>query len=189
MYEIHITIKPAPIDVFGATCATLKCKPIFIELDAAVPQQLMTSSHIVGDLTYAHTYCKKLEQSLKDAGFVPIRTKIETPMSCGPDVDEGSYYEMHVKFCTHNLEELRKFAELEKGHMSHNALKLASLESGELRFVTWRFYHVGKLQALEQATKILDRAKAICGDDLSIVSYEREYVVYDSNIHCDDGWA
>lgn len=188
MYEIHITVNPASLEAFKETCAALGCKPIFIELDAAVPQQLMTSSHIVGDLVYAHEYCKKLEQSLKDAGFVPIRIKIETLMSCGPDEDEGRYYEMHVKFCTHNLEELRKFAQMEEGHMSHNALKLASLKSGELRFVTWRFYRVGKVQAMKQAEHILEKAAAICGPGLEIVSYEREYVVYDSNIHCDDGW-
>lgn len=195
MHEIHVTVKPTTeIAKFREVCGELGCKPIFIDLgtDAGTgyAQQLMTSSYVAGVYEAAQTKAAVIAATLETAGFVPIRTKIEGLMSCGPENDEGSYYEMHAKFGLHDdsvYAKLAAFAAAEGGHMSRNAFKRTGAES--VRFVTWRFYGCGRAAAMTAATTVLNKITEFVSDELTLISCEKEYVMYDSNLECDGTWG
>mmetsp|Transcript_27063 Transcript_27063/g.30180 ORF Transcript_27063/g.30180 Transcript_27063/m.30180 type:complete len:222 (+) Transcript_27063:67-732(+) len=209
LFEVHVTVKPPQtqaqgeasktIDEFKNLCKTLKCKPLYIELETGLtPTQMMTSSYHRGDITTVYAKCNEIAKKLEEGGFKVTRKKIEAMFSNKgvPDTKEEilkfpstNYFEFHIKLdLTKSQSEdtsiLQKLCDNHVAHLSRNAMTKKK-DGGEFRFVTQRMYGIGKTLAGERFASCVDDFKK---NGFVIHSSQREYAVYDSNIALDDGW-
>jgi len=79
---------------------------------------------------------------------------------------------------------LEKICQTHKAHLSTNAFKITD-NGTQHRFVTLRLFRVGKNTALRQFD---DCISAIEQAGYKVVTKQREYAVYDSNVLLDVGW-
>lgn len=124
-------------------------------------------------------------------GFIIERVKIEAMLHSegvpddAAECPESCYFEFHAKLLL-SEEQLVPLAQLCKetgAHLSRNALK--SIGDRQHRFVTLRLYNTGRPQALAHFQHILDR---LAKDNYEIVSKQREFSCYDTNVNLDSGW-
>ena len=126
---------------------------------------------------------------LREAGFEPVRVKVETvPWSAEPAGPGGGYYEHHLKLAlpaAYDRAELEAFVMAYGAHVSWNARRVLPGPGGRHeRFVTQR--HPGPADAAGRACDVLVAALVAAGHDL--VAQEREFVLSDSDLSLDEGW-
>lgn len=200
-FETHVTVRSYYADAERerlerwADEAGLKLTVIVLGR-GAVPVQPMLTADGTGSLAERFAAAQDLVRRLAWAGFAATRVKIEaSPWADGVPVadadarrlDQGCYFEHHVKLLMDAATHLHALAELVTPHGAHvswNARRV--LDTGrQERFVTQRCHGVGLATAG-------DRFEALCAalrrHGYSIVSMEREYVVYDSDASLDAGW-
>eukprot|EP01103_Thecamoeba_quadrilineata_P016770 TRINITY_DN5709_c0_g1_i1.p1 TRINITY_DN5709_c0_g1~~TRINITY_DN5709_c0_g1_i1.p1 ORF type:complete len:401 (+),score=59.81 TRINITY_DN5709_c0_g1_i1:107-1309(+) len=204
VFEVHITvmtkISPSFEDEkrnFKDVCHKNNCRAILIELPTGDEKfQMMTSSYHRGELCEVKPYAFQLAQRFVKEGFPVSRLKIEAIMSNtgvpltneeASTLSKENYFEFHYKLSLRkerDIESLRKICQKEGAHLSRNALK--TLENGiEERFVTQRFYSIGK----EVAEKRFDSCRdSLIRSGLELLQTMKEYAVYDSNVYLDSGW-
>lgn len=200
IFEVHITVMNESLEkqeYFKKLCSEHGCKALMIELPSGkYSTQLMTSSYHRGHLKDVQIQAYELSQVFLKAGFVISRTKIEALISNSgvPQTKEEAstlssenYFEFHIKIALphhDNLMILNQICKATDAHLSKNSFKKIDEQASE-RFVTQRMYNIGKIEALERFNKCLEALKQ---SGYSILSTQREYAVYDSNIYIDKGW-
>ncbi|MFD3943428.1 hypothetical protein [Streptomyces sp. NPDC058579] len=126
---------------------------------------------------------------LREAGFEPVRVKVETvPWSTEPVGPGGGYYEHHLKLAlpaTYDRAALEALVTPHGAHVSWNARRVLPGQGGRHeRFVTQR--HPGPADAAGGACDALVAALVTAGHEL--VAQEREFVLSDSDLSWDEGW-
>src|SRR4051794_31624594 len=199
-FEAHVTVQAPDLDSrerFRALCGELGVKSVLIELPQGVTRsQPMTSSYHRGDLSQAVAEVVRIAKRLRSEGFEVTRVKLEALVSNSgvPETDEeaqalpaGNYFEFHVKVTLPpgaDLHALRARCAEHGAHLSANAFKVDS-DGRAQRFVTVRYYGVGKVRAGERFEALL---RALTADGFTLSNKLREYSVFDSNIALDAGW-
>lgn len=160
------------------------------------PSQPMLTRRGNGKLSNELATSINLSQSLKTAGFLVTRIKIEAaivnndiPQSSAESsgIESDRYFEHHIKLLLEPSADntiLANLAEKHSAHLSHNALRIQSDGCREW-FVTQRCYSVGRNEARKQLNILL---KAIAELNHTVLDVKEEYVVYDSNLAIDEGW-
>jgi hypothetical protein len=174
------------------------------------PSQPMLTLRGSGSYEEQLRTCHWASKTLSDAGFSPVRVKIEVPPwepvvprsdgearlpdgFGGPSSCASRYFEHHLKVLLDPvgrcaavcLDALTATAVAHDAHVSWNARRIRGGTGRQERFVTQRCHGVG-LPAAQARLAALTRAV----EDLSIeiTEVEQEFVVYDSNTAIDEGW-
>ncbi|MFC9590830.1 hypothetical protein ACFTUC_13755 [Streptomyces sp. NPDC056944] len=126
---------------------------------------------------------------LREAGFEPVRVKVETvPWSTEPVGPGGGYYEHHLKLAlpaAYDRTALEALVVPHGAHVSWNARRVLAGPGGRHeRFVTQR--HPGPADAAGRACDALVTALVAAGYEP--VAEERELVLSDSDLSWDEGW-
>ncbi|MFG2646016.1 hypothetical protein ACGFYP_34225 [Streptomyces sp. NPDC048370] len=127
--------------------------------------------------------------ALREAGFEPVRVKVETvPWSTEPTGPGGGYYEHHLKLAlptTYDRAALEALVMPHNAHVSWNARRVLPGQRGRHeRFVTQR--HPGPADTAGHACDVLVAALITAGHEL--IAQERELVLSDSDLSWDEGW-
>ncbi|WP_441250950.1 hypothetical protein [Kitasatospora sp. McL0602] len=160
------------------------------------PSQPMLTLGGAGTFRQHEAVAAALADDLRAAGFEPVRVKIEaTPWTRGVPASDADaerlgpsvYFEHHLKVVLDPGTDREELAALVGGHAAHvswNARRIVGAGQQQ-RFITQRCHGVG----LKTAGERLEGLIGVVSDArFEIVSVEREFVVYDSNIAVDDGW-
>lgn len=217
-FEAHITVRcdddgAAPAARLERWSAARGWKFTHIVLARGrTPSQPMLTLRGGGSYEEQLGACRRACAALRDAGFVPVRVKIEVApwASVVPRSDEqarqpaGSaggqegagerYFEHHLKVrldpagpdAAARLRALTATAVAHGAHLSWNARRtLAGDDRREERFVTQRCYGVGLPTARERLAAL---RRAVTRLRVEITEIEQEFVVHDSDTSVDDGW-
>lgn len=175
------------------------------------PTQMMTSSYISGNFSHkAHKEAFRIGLELAYQGYQIMRVKVEAMLSNEgvPETDDlasklplGNYFEFHVKIplgVTHqshgreihdhsncSLDCIWKLCSEYNAHLSRNSFKVHSSTQIQERFATLRMYNKGKEEALFHFNAFV---KALGESGYEVLSKQREYSIYDSNVGLDSGW-
>lgn len=207
-FEAHITVRcddgAASAARLGRWSAARGWKFTHIVLARGrTPWQPMLTLRGCGSYGEQLRTCRSASEALRDAGFSPVRVKIEVPPwdpvvprsdaeARRPTGCAGRYFEHHLKVLLDpdgtgaaGLDVLTAAAVAHDAHVSWNARRTLGGTGRQERFVTQRCHGVG-LPVAQARLAALTRAV----EDLSIeiVESEQEFVVYDSNTALDDGW-
>ena len=207
-YEAHVTVRCGPKGLprleRWARDAGLKLTHIVLARGRMVSQPMLTLTGADG-FDGQHAAARAVAARLRRAGFEPVRVKIEAS-PWAPEVPRddaeaaglgpGRYFEHHIKLLLDADTDLgalprpsgsgtglAALATAHGAHLSWNARRVRSTGRHE-RFVTQRCHTVGVDQAGRRLTALLDAV----GAEHPILSVEREFVLYDSNLSIDDGW-
>lgn len=192
-YETHVTVEcPDPaaltrLERWGDGSG-LKVTRIVLAR-GRVPSQPMLTLRDAWSYEDAHASARAVLARLRADGFAPVRVKIEcAPWAPEvPERAEGSdrYFEHHVKLLLDSgfdRDALTATAVAHGAHLSWNARRAATGDRHE-RFVTQRCFGVGAASAGHALDALL---AALTGYE--VLSVEREFVLYDSDLSVDDGW-
>ncbi|MEU8775582.1 hypothetical protein [Streptomyces sp. NPDC048606] len=199
-FETHITVEcegEGSVDRLERWAADRGVGFVHIVLARGqMTSQPMVTFHGAGAFPEQLSAALAMEDELRASGFEPVRVKIEaTPWTRGvphSDADAAllgpeAHFEHHIKVLVLPDFDRATLASLVSGHGAHvswNARRVAD-DGRQQRFVTQRCHGVG----LRTAGDRLERLAGVVSDaGYEIVSVEREFVVYDSNIAVDDGW-
>ncbi|GGR87384.1 hypothetical protein GCM10010169_34540 [Micromonospora fulviviridis] len=198
-FEIHITAHAYHAEKLSAFATQHGVKFVHIVLDrgAYVSQPMLTLTGR-GTLAEQHAAVQRWKRELREAGIHPCRSKIEAAPWCVgvPKSDEqaavepgGRYFEHHVKLLLPGtaVADLVALTDLVAPHgarLSRNARR-EFVDGAQERFVTQRCHGAG----LATATKRLDELpEALRAAGHEPTTVEQEYVVFDSDLHHDQGW-
>lgn len=183
-YETHVTVRCADpgmltrLDAW-AGARELKVTHILLARGRMTSQPMLTLPDRTGHV--------RLVPQLRAAGFEPVRVKVETvPWTEEQPGPGGGYFEHHLKLRLppdHDRAALEALAVRHAAHVSWNARRVLPGGAHE-RFVTQRCR--GDAQAAGRACDAL--AAALAEDGYDVLSEEREFVLYDSDLSVDDGW-
>ncbi|GGV32824.1 hypothetical protein GCM10010495_57070 [Kitasatospora herbaricolor] len=198
-FEIHVTVRCEGRELQRldrwAVDRGVKLTHIVLARGRTTSQPMLTLGG-PGTLREQRRTARATAAELRDAGFEPIRVKIEaTPWTSGvPATDAAAarlgpafYFEHHLKVLLGpgtGREDLAGVSGPHAAHVSWNARRTDRAGRQE-RFVTQRCHGVGLATAGERLARLVD---AVSGAGFEIVSVEREFVVSDSDITVDDGW-
>ncbi|PYC88075.1 hypothetical protein C7C46_01610 [Streptomyces tateyamensis] len=199
-FETHVTVRCddaalARLDHWAAE-AGMKITHIMLAR-GRTPSQPMLTSTAHGTFAELFGSARALTGVLEAAGFEPVRVKIEaSPWAEGVPQDDteavrlgpGRYFEHHLKVVLDSDTDLAGLAALVTGHGAHlswNARRAVGDGRCHERFITQRCHAAGLDSAGWQLDSLLCTVR-MAGHH--IVSVEREFVVYDSDITIDDGW-
>lgn len=212
MFEAHVTVDcddgPASASRLEGWSATRGWKFTHIVLASGLmPSQPMLTLRGCGSYEEQLRTCRWASQALRDAGFSPVRVKIEVPAwaSMVPRSDvqaqlldgqgnpagcASQYFEHHLKVLLDPgsevcLSALTATAVAHSAHVSWNARRARGGTDYQERFVTQRCYGVGLPVA---QTRLAALTRAVEDLSIEIIEVEQEFVVYDSNMAVDDGW-
>ncbi len=199
-FETHITVTfsdNARIDELRRWGAEhgLKCLHILLSHGNQASQPMLTRRScgtLPEQLQAATTLCDDLASD----GFVVARLKIEASPANDdvPQTDRqaqqcssNQYFEHHVKLRCRDaeLETLRLLGTVHQAHLSRNALRSCSPDWSE-RFLTQRCFGVGLETATQQIQALVAELASL---NVEVLEVENEFVVYDSNLAIDSGWA
>jgi len=198
-FEIHITTYPGRDEKLESFAAQHGLKYVHILLDRGThPSQPMLTLVGRGSLAEQQVTLRHWQNAMRAAGLYPCRSKIEAAPSCPgvPRSDEetvtepaGRYFEHHVKLLlpTPRVTDLIAITDLVASHsarLSRNARRRRD-DGNQERFVTQRCHGVGLATAKRRLDALVD---AIRARGYEIARVEQEYVVFDSQIHLDQGW-
>ncbi|MFE2328092.1 hypothetical protein ACFXD5_30000 [Streptomyces sp. NPDC059385] len=183
-YETHVTVRcpdPAALARLDAWAGAreLKVTHIVLARGRMVSQPMLTLRDRTGH--------ERLVPQLREAGFDPVRVKVETvPWTTDRPGPGGGYFEHHLKLrlpASYDHAALEALVVPHGAHLSWNARRVLSGGRHE-RFVTqrWRGTAAGATAACDALVAALDSA------GYEIRSEEREFVLYDSDLSVDDGW-
>lgn len=196
-YEIHITVKDAR-NSFKEDCASLKVKPIIIELEkdgVIVMNDVMTSSVHFGDNNSAIEAANQLATQLSLRGYNVARIKIETVPwhPAAPSVNDdhfhmplGNYFESHLRIVTtkDRRDKLEEIADIYEAHLSRNFFKKLN-ENEFIIMMTLRSKNVSS----EIFSKDVDNLKdKLISSGFVVDKTEIEFAVYDTNVNHDIEW-
>ncbi|MFI6942876.1 hypothetical protein ACIBI4_26710 [Streptomyces sp. NPDC050418] len=192
LYEAHVTVRCAGAGELArferwAAREGLKATHIVLARGRMCSQPMLTlreSDGFAAQLAAA----REVAGRLRAAGLDPVRIKVEsTPWAPEvPALPTGrEHFEHHVKLLLDadtDRAALTRVALAHGAHLSWNARRVRSCGRHE-RFVTQRCFGVPRAAA-EQALGALlaDLAR------YDVLSVEREFVLYDSDLTVDDGW-
>jgi len=208
LFETHITVHlpsgpehETKLQEFNYTCKETHCKPIFIQLEEGKhPEQLMTSSYCSGDFDSILTKAFELANHLAKKGFDITRLKVEAMFSNEgvPISDDDAvtlsphnYFEFHIKLeLPLQMEDprthlLKTICQTHNFHLSQNAFKTQPNQNTQHRFMTTRLYKIGRELAY---TKLKDCTNALQSEGFTVLSKQREYSIFDTNVRLDKGW-
>ncbi len=198
-FETHLTIDCADPDVadLEGWAATRGMKLTHIVLARGrTPSQPMLTLLGTGTLRQQQDAAAAVEDDLRAFGHRPVRVKIEAaPWSRGvPEHDAAAAHLGHTRYFEHHVkvllpagtdrEGLAHVVVRHQAHLSWNARRVDHVGRQET-FVTQRCHAVGLHTAGERLERLIG---AVTDAGFDIVSVEREFVVYDSNLAVDDGW-
>lgn len=199
LFEIHVTVAGEDVQEFQRACAELgKLKVIQIELNARASQnkrlrdQLMTASyHKCSSIVEAQRIAFRFASVFVERGFAIERVKIEAMLHSEgvptrpEDCPESCYFEFHAKLLLEEsqLGPLHELCKTENAHLSRNALK--TIGDRQHRFVTLRLYGTSRDNALATFERVVRRLEE---NKYEIVSKQREFSVFDTNVNLDSSW-
>ncbi|WP_328418204.1 nucleotidyl transferase AbiEii/AbiGii toxin family protein [Micromonospora sp. NBC_00389] len=151
-----------------------------------------------GNLAEQHAAVQRWQRELREAGIYPCRSKIEAAPWCVgvPQSDEqaavepgGRYFEHHVKLLLPStaVADLVALTDLVAPHgarLSHNARREFA-DGVQERFVNQRCHGVGLATARQRLEELVETLRAAGHAPTKV---EQEYVVFDSDVHHDQGW-
>ncbi|MGQ4328515.1 hypothetical protein [Streptomyces hayashii] len=193
LYETHVTVRCAGPDEARrlrrwAAAAGLKLTHMVLARGRMREQPMLTLS---GDRSCAEASARARDAvaRLVADGFHPVRVKTEsTPWA--PEVpllpcEDERYFEHHVKLRLAADADLPALAARVLPHRAHLSWNARRVGAGGLheRFVTQRCRGVDA-EGAELALQRLLTELAGC----EVLSVEREFVLYDSDVTIDDGW-
>ncbi|MFE4662326.1 hypothetical protein ACFRFJ_37270 [Streptomyces hydrogenans] len=185
-FETHVTVEcagedePARLEAWAGGRG-LKVTTIVLARGRTRVQPMLTLPDRTGH--------PALVAALREAGFAPVRVKVETvPWSMEPTGPGGGYHEHHLKLAlpaSYDRAALEALVVPHGAHVSWNARRALPGPGGRHeRFVTQR--HPGPAPAALRACDELLAALTASGYD--VVGEERELVLSDSDPSVDDGW-
>lgn len=192
VYEIHVTVAPAPVSDFRLACFAIGVKPVLLELQRDQKDSLtdMMTSSVVNDPDFeiALAIAKGIEGDLRAFGFKPIRVKIETvpwhPAARSLSND-NQYFESHfaIVFPTDQgaVDSLVSNFNL---HLSRNVFK-KNVDQSYIQMVTYR------------TRGLVDDFLAVCDDIVSFmndhgIKHEKvikEFAIFDTKVDHDNAWT
>lgn len=192
LFEIHITtteLDEVLLQEFVDFCATIKAKPILIELPVGQQRQQPMISKVVKleEPQGIHPILAELEAAFVAAGFPVERTKVEVPLehetngkAAFPDF-RGGYYEWHGRVRTPDPAALADICASNGVHLSRSTLR----GKAGSRFVTIRrfdnaYWFKNRVSSIKI---ILER------NGFTLEKEEAEYCIFDSNKAIDRGWS
>ncbi|TDC43961.1 nucleotidyl transferase AbiEii/AbiGii toxin family protein [Micromonospora sp. KC213] len=198
-FEIHITAHAFQAEKLSAFATEHGVTFVHIVLDRGenVSQPMLT---LVGRGTVPeqHAAVQRWQRELREAGIYPCRSKIEAAPWCVgvPQSDEqaaiepdGRYFEHHVKLLLSStaLADLLALTDLAAPHgarLSRNARREFA-DGAQERFVNQRCHGVGLTTATKRLNELVETLRAAGHEPTTV---EQEYVVFDSDLHHDQGW-
>lgn len=193
LYETHVTVRCSGARESRrlrrwADAAGIGLTHIVLARGRMPSQPMLT---LAGSPSYGDQAARaeELAARLRAAGFTPVRVKIESA-PWAPEVPRepcggAQYFESHVKLllaADPDLAELAARVGPFGAHLSWNARRVRGGGRHE-RFVTQRCRGVDA----EGAGRALE-ALLVALAGLEVLSVEREFVLYDSDVSVDDGW-
>nr|WSX51970.1 hypothetical protein OG409_25415 [Streptomyces sp. NBC_00974] len=184
VYETHVTVRCrdpeelARLETWSLE-QELKVTHIVLARGRMTSQPMLTLPDRTGH--------EALVPRLRAAGFDPVRVKVETvPWTTDRPGPGGGYFEHHLKLrlpADYDRAALEALVAPHAAHVSWNARR--ALPGGrQERFVTQRCRG-----AARRATARCDAlVAALAGAGYEVLSEEREFVLYDSDLSVDDGW-
>jgi hypothetical protein len=192
LFEVHVTVQEAAVERFRSLCEELgRLKVIQIELGGPARQrQLMTASyHSARSIAEAQKIAFGLARVI-GREFAIERVKIEAlchneGVPENGDYPSSCYFEFHAKLLLDpaQIPQLLPLCAAHAAHLSRNALK--AVGTREHRFVTQRIYGVGRGEAVGRFEAC---TAALVAAGFEIVSRQREFSVYDTNVNLDAEW-
>lgn len=183
-HEVHLTVElggQSP-ELLSEWARVQGCRFLHVLLESgAHSSQPMLSWRQAGGIDAALERAANVEQALGGHGVTLARIKIEAPLE---SVADARYFEAHFKIEIEDgrLSELHGLAQELGAHLSRNAR--TRHQGKQERFVTARY---GSREAALAGFERLEIA--LSAQSFSILSVDREAVVYDSNLELDAGWA
>lgn len=202
-YEIHITVvlsSDQTAEGFRTACAQLGVKPIILDLQSRGGEttmvDVMTSSKHFGDNRSAYTQAAVIAHGLRERGYPPVRTKIETvpwhpaaPVGSQP-MPEHCYFEAHipVTLTEPDLPDLRAMiAEYKMNgihlHASQNLFK--KYDDGTAVLMVTLRETTGTYEIFKG---MLDFTVNNLKTKWSVGSVHSEFSVYDTKVSHDNAW-
>ncbi|MET9605461.1 hypothetical protein ABZZ17_10390 [Streptomyces sp. NPDC006512] len=185
-YETHVTVRcPDAVELerleSWAAARELKVTHILLARGRTLSQPMLTLPDRTGH--------ERLVPQLRAAGFDPVRVKVETvPWTTDVPGPGGGYFEHHLKLALpadFDRPALECLVSGHRAHLSWNARRTAAGPDGmHERFVTQRCRGTASRAAAACDTLISVLVEA----GYEILSEEREFVLYDSDLSADDGW-
>ena len=191
LFESHITVEPhRRLEDWKLFCKTNEVKPLFIQLaHGKYPRQMMCSDRFDRP-GYGHAFEKadRLADAIHKAGFRRVRVKLECPLGDAytHPVAQRSYAECHGKLwlTSAEAERLVVIAQELPMYVSRNVIAPRRREKSKW-YVTSR--HYGKTP--RHATIAFMEMEQRLAQHFPEYELEREWVLYDSDPHIDDGWV
>jgi hypothetical protein len=201
IYEAHITVEVTnglSYQNFKDVCTALGIKAIQIELGAGkFPTHFITGSIHSGELAKVEVEVEAVAERLQEAGLRPTRRKIEARVQnrLVPLTDEeasgrsrSNYFEFHTKVTVRGddeSEELRGLCRTFGAHLARSGSN--RLNDGRIqRFVTLRFHDQGLSTANLTFENLVGKLIEFGYQPTHML---KEYVVIDTNLDLDAGWA
>lgn len=199
--ELHITVqlenKPSEKARFKAACQAKDGKFIWIELEDghSINQPMFGTRMSLSPQEQADRIKTLVDSFAQD--FSVKRVKVEAgphnkniPQSVQAAKNEPAdcYFEHHLALelkADTNFGQLKSNLATYQGYLSRNAFKTVQKSGDQIRFVTQRFSKLSQEQADAELEKLIAYAKR---SQFNIISVEREYNIFDSNLHLDQGW-
>ena len=199
-FELHLTTRcrsVAALRRFESVCEELDAKALVIQLSTGqYAHQPMLSMRLSEK---QNRRISLAESVLKAAGFPILRTKLEASIFNQniPQTEEDKarlslwldteqlYFEHHLKIeiSPENHTKWRSRLRAVGAHLSYNALKT---EAGTTRFVTQRVKEGGLKEAHRHFNRLISQLKTWGFEPESPF---QEFVVFDSRLELDSGWA
>ncbi|MFJ3834365.1 hypothetical protein ACWGHM_06520 [Streptomyces sp. NPDC054904] len=185
-YETHVTVRcPDAVELerleSWAAARELKVTHILLARGRMLSQPMLTLPD--------RTSHERLVPQLRAAGFDPVRVKVETvPWTTDSPGPGGGYYEHHLKLrlpADYDGAALESLVTEHRANLSWNARRTLPGPDGQHeRFVTQRCRGTasGATAACDTLISVLVEA------GYEVLSEEREFVLYDSDLSVDEGW-
>ncbi|MCX5198085.1 hypothetical protein OOK31_30050 [Streptomyces sp. NBC_00249] len=185
-YETHVTVRCPDAEELArleswAGARELKVTHILLARGRTVSQTMLTLPDRTGH--------ERLVPQLRAAGFDPVRVRVETvPWTTEAPGPGGGYYQHHLKLSlppAYDQGALEALVVPHRAHLSWNARRVQPGSGGRHeRFVTQRCRGTASRATAACDTLIAELVES----GYEIVSEEREFVLYDSDVSVDDGW-